>query len=585
MASRTAADVLIDALEDWGVSVIFGLPGDGINGIMESLRQRQERVRFVQVRHEESAAFMACAYAKYTGKLGVCLSTSGPGAIHLLNGLYDAKMDGASVLAITGMPYHDLIGTWTQQDVQTDRLFSDVAAVSERIMGPAHVETITDMACRVAMDYHTVSHIAFPVDLQSAEMGKDKRSKRNVAGHSSDVPVDDGVIPPTVDLKLAAALLNDGKRIAIMAGRGALRASHELELTAAMLGAPVIKPLLGKGSMADDSAYTTGGVGLLGTKPSQDALENCDTLLIVGSSFPYIEFYPKPGQARCVQIELDPKRIGLRYPADVGLIGDAARTLRALLPLLENHADRSFLEKAQAGMREWRQNLLTQATAEGKPMKPQAVVHQLDRHLAENAIISLDSGTVTQWGARFINIKGSQMLSVSGTLASMGCALPYTIAAQIAHPERQCVALCGDGGFTMTMGELATAVKYKLPIKVVILNNSSLGMIKWEQMVFLGNPEYGCELQKIDFAAFARACGAEGFSVDDPADLPRVLDDAMAIDGPVVIDATVDTNEPPMPPKVTKDQAMHFAQALLKGEPNREKIALTVLSDKVRQMI
>ena len=585
MASRTAADVLIDALEDWGVSVIFGLPGDGINGIMESLRQRQERVRFVQVRHEESAAFMACAYAKYTGKLGVCLSTSGPGAIHLLNGLYDAKLDGASVLAITGMPYHDLIGTWTQQDVQTDRLFSDVAAVSERIMGPAHVETITDMACRAAMDYHTVAHIAFPVDLQSAEMGKDKRSKRNIAGHSSDVAIDEGVIPPTVDLKLAAAILNDGKRIAILAGRGALRASHELELTAAMLGAPVIKALLGKGAMADDSAYTTGGIGLLGTRPSQDAIESCDTLLIVGSSFPYIEYYPKPGQARCVQIELDPKRIGMRYPVDVGLVGDAARTLRALLPLLQNHADRSFLENAQAGMREWRQLLFTQATADGRPMKPQAVVHQLDQHLAENAIISLDSGTVTQWGARYVNIKGSQMLSVSGTLASMGCALPYAIAAQIAHPERQCVALCGDGGFTMTMGELATAVKYKLPIKVVVLNNSSLGMIKWEQMVFLGNPEYGCELEKIDFAAFARACGAEGFSVDDPKDLPRVLDDAMAIDGPVVIDATVDPYEPPMPPKVTKDQALHFARALLKGEPNREKIALTVISDKVREMV
>jgi len=585
MASRTAADILIDALEDWGVSVIFGLPGDGINGIMESLRQRQDRVSFVQVRHEESAAFMACAYAKYTGKLGVCLSTSGPGAVHLLNGLYDAKLDGASVLAITGMPYHDLIGTHTQQDVQTDRLFSDVAAVSERIMGPAHVETITDMACRTAMDYHTVAHIAFPVDLQSADAGRDKRSKRNIAGHTSDTPVDEGVIPAAVDLKLAAAILNDGKRVAILAGRGALHASHELELTAAMLGAPVVKALLGKAALADDSPFTTGGAGLLGTKPSQDAMESCDTLLIVGSSFPYIEFYPKPGQAKCVQIELDPMRIGLRYPADVGLVGDAARTLRALLPFLQNHTDHSFLEKAQSGMRDWRQLLYTQATAQGKPMKPQTVVHQLDQQLLENAVVSLDSGTVTQWGARYVNVKGSQMLSVSGTLASMGCALPYAIAAQIAHPERQCVALCGDGGFTMTMGELATAVKYKLPIKVVILNNSSLGMIKWEQMVFLGNPEYGCELQKIDFAAFARACGAEGFSVDDPADLPRVLDDAFAIDGPVVIDAIVDPYEPPMPPRVTRDQAMHFAQALLKGEPNREKIALTVISDKVREMV
>jgi pyruvate dehydrogenase (quinone)/pyruvate oxidase len=585
MASRTAADVLIDALEDWGVSVIFGLPGDGINGIMESLRQRQDRVRFVQVRHEESAAFMACAYAKYTGKLGVCLSTSGPGAVHLLNGLYDAKMDGASVLAITGMPYHDLIGTHTQQDVATDRLFSDVAALSERIMGPAHVETLTDMACRTALDYHTVAHIAFPVDLQSADMGRDKRSKRNIAGHSSDAPVDQGVIPADIDLKLAATVLNEGKRVAILAGRGALNASDELEQTAAVLGAPVIKALLGKAALADDSAYTTGGIGLLGTKPSQEAIESCDTLLIVGSSFPYIEFYPKPGQARCVQIELDPMRIGLRYPTDVGLVGDASRTLRALQPLLQKQTDRSFLQKAQEGMQDWRQLLFTQATVEGKPMKPQTVVYQLDQRLADNAIVSLDSGTVTQWGARFVNVKGSQMLSVSGTLASMGCAVPYAIAAQIAHPERQCVALCGDGGFTMTMGELATAVKYKLPLKIVILNNSSLGMIKWEQMVFLGNPEYGCELQRIDFAAIARACGAEGYSVDDPKDLPGVLDDAFAHDGPVVIDAIVDPYEPPMPPKVTREQAVHFAQALLKGEPNREQIVLTVISDKVREMV
>jgi len=585
MASRTAADVLIDTLEDWGVQVIFGLPGDGINGIMESLRLRQDRVRFVQVRHEESAAFMACAYAKYTGRLGVCLSTSGPGAIHMLNGLYDAKLDGASVLAITGMPFHDLIGTQTQQDVATDRLFSDVAALSERVMGPAHVETLTDMACRTALDYHTVAHIAFPVDLQSEEIGTDKRSKRNVAGHSSDAPVDESVVPAQVDLELAASVLNEGKRVAILAGRGALDASEELEQTAEMLGAPVIKALLGKAALADDSAYTTGGIGLLGTKPSQEAMENCDTLLIVGSCFPYIEFYPKPGQARCVQIDLDAKRIGSRYPTDVGLIGDAARTLRALLPLLQNNTDRSFLQQAQAGMREWRELLLTQATAENTPMKPQAVVHQLDQHLADNAIVSLDSGTVTQWGARFINAKASQMLSVSGTLASMGCALPYAIAAQIAYPERQCVALCGDGGFTMTMGELATAVKYRLPIKVLILNNESLGMIKWEQMVFLGNPEYGCELQRIDFAALARACGAQGYSVADPKDLPRMLGEAFAHDGPVVIDATVDPHEPPMPPKITREQAVHFAQALLKGEPNREKIALTVLSDKVREMV
>src|SRR5437867_10476633 len=346
----TAADVLVEALIDWGVEVIFGLPGDGINGIMESLRTHQDKIRFVQVRHEEAAAFMACGYAKFTGKLGVCLATSGPRGIHLLNGLYDAKLDAQPVLAITGLQFHDLIGTYTQQDVALDKLFMDVAVFNERIMGPTHVENITDLACRTAIAYHGVSHITFPVDLQEKELKERQRSKRNVPHHTSDTYARSARLPDRVDLERAAEILSRGKKVAILAGRGALDATDELEQTAELLGAPIIKALLGKAAVPDDSPYTTGGIGLLGTKPSQEAIENCDTLLMIGTSFPYIEFLPKPGQARAVQIELDPMRIGLRYPVEVGLVGDSKRTLQLLLPMLQRNKHRKFLERAQEGM-------------------------------------------------------------------------------------------------------------------------------------------------------------------------------------------------------------------------------------------
>nr|MDQ3828666.1 thiamine pyrophosphate-binding protein [Candidatus Tectomicrobia bacterium] len=322
--ATTAADVLVDALYDWGVEVIFGLPGDGINGLMEALRARQEQVRFVQVRHEEAAAFMACGYAKYTGKLGVCLATSGPGGIHLLNGLYDAKLDGQPVLALTGLAYHDLVSTYTQQDVELDKLFADVAVYNARIMGPAHAENVTDLACRSALSYRGVAHIAFPVDIQSMNAER-QRSKRNIPNHTSDVLVRSARLPDEADLQRAAEILNSGTKTVILAGRGALGASVELEDVAQRLKAPIVKALLGKAAVPDSSPYTTGGIGLLGTKPSQEALEACDTLLMVGTSFPYIEYYPKPGQARAVQIELDPQRIGLRYPVEVGLVGDSQR--------------------------------------------------------------------------------------------------------------------------------------------------------------------------------------------------------------------------------------------------------------------
>jgi pyruvate dehydrogenase (quinone)/pyruvate oxidase len=582
--AQTAADILMGVLQDWGVDTVFGLPGDGINGIMEALRSRRDSMRFVQVRHEEAAAFMACGYAKFTGRLGVCVATSGPGGLHLLNGLYDAKFDGQPVLAITGMPYHDLIGTRTQQDVELDKVFADVAEYSVRIMGPTHVENVAHLACRTALTRRGVSHITFPVDLQDLEV-KGERSKRNIPGHASEVLAYSARMPHEGDLAQAADILNRGRKVAILAGQGALGAGAELEQAAELLGAPIVKALLGKAVVPDDSPYTTGTIGLLGTRPSQEAIEDCDTLLMVGTSFPYIEFLPKPGQARAVQIELDPTRVGLRYPVEVGLVGDSRRTLQALIPMLQHHEDRGFLEKSQRGMAEWWTLIEERGTRDDVPMKPQVVAWELGKRLRNDAIVVSDSGTIATWWARQIPVKRGQMYSLSGTLASMANGLPYAMAAQVAHPERQVVAFIGDGGFSMLMGEFANCVRYRLPIKVIVVKNNSLGMIKWEQMVFLGNPEYGCELQPIDFAAFARACGATGFTVEDPGQCGAVLDQAFAIEGPVLVEAIVDPFTPPMPPKVTMEQAGKFAQSLVKGQPHREKIALTVMSDKVRELI
>ena len=582
--AQTAAEVLVDVLQEWGVDTVFGLPGDGINGIMEALRKKRDAIRFIQVRHEESAAFMACAYAKFTGRLGVCLATSGPGGLHLLNGLYDAKLDGQPVLAITGMPYHDLIGTHTQQDVELDKVFADVAEYSVRVMGPTHVENIAHIACRTALLRRGVTHITFPVDLQEREI-KAERSKRNIPGHTSDVLSHSARMPHEGDLAQAAEILNSGKKIVILAGRGALNAGDELERIADVLGAPIAKALLGKACVPDDSPFTTGTIGLLGTRPSQEAMEDCDTLLMVGTSFPYIEFLPKPGQARGIQIELDATRIGLRYPIEVGLVGDSRLTLQALIPMLQPHDDRRFLENAQSGMVEWRALMEERGTRQDIPMKPQVAAWELGKRLREDAIVCGDSGTIATWWARQIQVKRGQMYSLSGTLASMANGLPYAMAAQIAYPQRQVVAFVGDGGFSMLMAEFANCVKYKLPIRVVVIKNNSLGMIKWEQMVFLGNPEYGCELQSIDFAMFARACGATGFSVTDPAQCGDVLDQAFAVDGPVLVEAVVDPFTPPMPPKVTVEQAAKFAESLAKGQPHRNKIALTVLSDTVREIV
>ncbi|GAA4248289.1 pyruvate oxidase [Azospirillum formosense] len=584
MAS-TASDILVDVLVDWGVDTIFGMPGDGINGIVEALRRRQDEIRFIQVRHEEAAAFAACGYAKFTGRLGVCIATSGPGGLHLLNGLYDAKLDHQPVLAITGLQYHDLVGTYTQQDVELDKVFQDVALYNQRIMGAAHVRNIANLACRTALAHRGVSHITIPVDLQEQGIGADMRAPRNVKGHNTALFAPQLPVPSEAQTRRAVEILDAGKRVVILAGQGALRATDQLERLADKLGAVIVKALLGKAAVPDDSPFTTGQVGLLGTAPSQEALETCDTLLIAGSTFPYIEYYPKPGQARAIQIDIDAARIGLRYPVEAGLVGDCGLALDILTERVRRHEDRSFLKTAQAGKAEWMTLMEERGTRPDLPMKPQVVAWELGKRLSDTAIVACDSGTIATWWARQIPARRGQMHSLAGNLATMAPGVPYAIAAQLAHPGRQVVAYVGDGGFSMLMADFATAVKYKLPIKVIINNNNSLGQIKWEQIAMLGNPEYVCDLQPIDFAKVAEACGGKGFTITDPKDCGATLDAALAHPGPVVVDCLVDTNEPPMPPKVQAKQALHFTEALARGTPDALKIAATVFKGRAREVI
>ena len=583
--AKTAGDVLVETLIDWDVDTIFGIPGDGVNGIIESLRKNQDKIRFIQVRHEEAAAFMACAWAKFTGKIGVCLATSGPGGIHLLNGLYDAKLDGQPVLAITGLQFHDLIGTHTQQDVALDKLFMDVCVYNERVMGAAHMRNVAELACRTALARRGVAHITTPVDIQDEKVEDDERSKRNKKGHNASVYARSARIPPEEDLNEAAEILNAGKKITILAGQGALAAGDELVELAETLGAPIVKALLGKACVPDESPYTTGGIGLLGTAPSMEAMQNCDTLLIVGASFPYIEFYPKPGQARAIQIDLDPTRIALRYPVEVGLVGDSRNTLRQLIHRVKRKENRSFLEKAQSGMKDWNELMLTRSTDMSMPMKPQVVAYELGKRIPSNAIVTSDSGTITTFWARQIPAKKGQMYSCSGNLATMACGLPYAVAAQAAHKDRPVFAFVGDGGLTMLIGELATCVKYKLPVRIVVIKNNALGQIRWEQMVFLGNPEYVCDLQPIDFAGVARAIGVSSFVIEDPRRCGAILDQALATEGPVLIEAVVDPDSPPMPAKINASQALHFAEALARGEKDAGSIIRDIAGEKIRELV
>jgi pyruvate dehydrogenase (quinone) len=585
VAMSNAAELLIDTLARCGVDTIYGLPGDGINGIMEAIRQSHDRVRFIQVRHEESAAFMATAHAKLTGKLGCCLATSGPGGVHLLNGLYDAKGDGAAVLAITGLPYHDLIDTCTQQDVNQSRLFADVSVYSARVMSAAHVENVVTLACRMALSKRGVAHLSLPVDVQEEELEDVETSPRNQSHHASTVAAEGLQLPVPDAVARAAGILNEASRVAILAGQGALGAREEVLRTAELLGAPIIKALLGKAVVPDTHPLTTGGIGLLGTRPSQEAMEECDALLIVGSTFPYIEYYPKPGQARVVQIDCDPARIGLRAPAQVGLVGDAKAVLEMLNARLERKQSRDFLQRSQVRMKQWRRVLRESAMVDDNPMKPGRAALELSERLADDAIVAWDSGHNTGLCARYIDAVSNQFFFGSGMMASMGCAVPYAIAAALLHPQRQVVAFVGDGGLSMLLGELATIVRYGLDIKIVVIKNNTLGQIKWEQMMFLGNPEYECDLQPIDFAAIADAMGLKGFRVTLAQECGHVLDQAMSHSGPALVEVTVDPNEPLLPPKRNDRYARNMEKALGRGTPGAEEIRRSLRQQPSQSML
>jgi pyruvate dehydrogenase (quinone)/pyruvate oxidase len=584
VAKPIASELLVERLADWGVDAVFGLPGDGINGIMEGLRRHQDKVRFVLVQHEEAAAFMATGYAKSTGRLGVCLATSGPGGIHLLNGLYDARLDHAPVLAITGMQATSLLGTGFQQEVHLERLYEDVAEYNAFIHVPVQIPALVDNAVRTALARRTVCHLTFPVDMQESEPDlKPFEGGLGTGRTPSTSPVfhPPRVVPADDDLRRAAQVLNEAEKVVMLVGVGALGARDEVLAVAETLGSPIVKSLPGKAAVPDDHPLTTGGLGLLGTRPSEEAVESCDALFMVGTSFPYTAYLP--GKA-AVQIEVDPVRAGARIPTDVPLVGEAAETLRMLLPLLDRKTERGFLEETQQAMTEWRENMAALEDPERDPIQPQYLMRVVDRLASDDAILCSDSGTIATWAARHFDIRGNRQFYLSGNLATMAPGLPYSLAAQWAYPGRQCIAFVGDGGFAMLMAELLTAVRYELPVKVVICNNGVLGQILWEQMT-LGFPEHGVRFQgPANYAGWAEAAGCLGVRIEKPGDLEAGIREVLAAPGPAVADVVVNPDEPPMPPKVRYDQAKGFAESFLKGQPRRASIASTLFRDKFDQL-
>jgi len=543
---NTTADILVQKLIDWKVNYVFGIIGDRINPIIEALRQRKQEIKFITVRHEEAAAFMACGYAKYTQKIGVCIATSGPGAIHLTNGLYDAYKDHAPVLAITGAPVQDLEGTDYTQEINIESLLQEVTVYSQLITGPKQADTVVDLAIRSALNESGVAHLNFAKDIQEIEKKDDELTKegseklKGTQGYSPRI-----IIPQDEELDAAAELINSNNKIGILAGCGALSAREEVQQIAELLGAPVAKALLGKAVLPDDSPYTTGGIGHLGTLPSKEWMQECEILLTLGSNMPYLEYYPK--QAKAIQIDHNPKRIGLRYPATIGLTGDVKATLTALLPKLQKKEDNSFLKKYQESMNQWRETLKQVEEGESELIRPQYLVAEVSRLLDEDAVVSLDTGANTVFTARHWEIKADQLMAVSGNLASMAPGVPYAIAAQLAFPDRQCVAMVGDGGFSMLMAEMATAVRYQLPIKVVLFKNNQLSQDVYEQKA-AGTEVFGGDLTPIDFAKVAEACGAEGYSCSKKEELKATLENAFSSTYPAVIEVNIDPDQAPSAP-------------------------------------
>jgi pyruvate dehydrogenase (quinone) len=542
------SDIIVETLIAWGATHVFGIVGDGINSIIEALRKREDRIRYVGVRHEEAAAFMASGFAKHTGRLGVCVGTTGPGAVHLMNGLYDAYMDGAPVVAITGLTFHDLAGTRYQQGVDTTKVMQEVALYNVEVTGPEHAVVVANRACRAALGDRGVAHLAISKDTQMMKLSADKRSMGNPGARSSSSWTPTASQPPLDQLRMAADVLNSGKRVAILVGQGASNAREEVTQVADLLGAPVAKALLGKAVLADNSPYTTGGIGHLGTAPSSWAMKSCDTVLILGSTMPWFEYYPKPGQARGVQVDIKADRIGLRYPIEVGLASDVKSTLQALNPLLTAKSDRSFLSESQRRMKEWNFLLADVEATARSPLRPQMVLKALSDLIADDAVISLDCGANTHFAARHLMLRANQRLTGTGMMASMAPGLPFAIAAQLAYPGRQSVAVVGDGGFAMLMAEMTTAIAHNLPVKILILKNNSLAEVKFEQ-IELGNPSFGCDLAPIDFVAFAGACGADGFRCERPDEVRPAIQAALQSPKAAIIEAVVDSEEKPANPE------------------------------------
>jgi pyruvate dehydrogenase (quinone) len=591
--ARTVADFVLERLSQWGVRRIFGYPGDGINGFLGALDRAGGQPDFVQVRHEEASALMACAHAKYTGEVGVCLATSGPGAIHLLNGLYDAKLDHQPVVAIVGQQKRMSLGANYQQEVDLHALFKDVASeYVQTCMDPAQARHLVDRAVRIALDQRTVTALVFPNDVQ--ELDAVHSPPRTHGAVFSSVGYErPRVVPGADDLERAAAILNEGERVAILVGQGALGATDEIIEVAERLGAGVAKALLGKAAVPDDLPFVTGPIGLLGSRASFELMESCDTLLIVGSSFPYAEWLPEEGQARAVQIDLDGRMLGIRYPVEVGLVGDARETLRVLLPLLERKTDRSWRETLEANVARWWALLERWALLEGDPINPQRVAWELNDWLPNGTILSADSGSSTIWWARYVRIRRGMLASLSGTLATMGSGVPYAIAAKFAHPDRPVVAFAGDGAFQMNgMNELLTIAKYwrrwsDPRLVVCVFNNRDLNMVTWEQRALAGDPKYEASQTIPDFPAarFAELVGLSGVRVDDPELIGPAWRQVLAEQRPAVLEAVVDPEIPPLPPHVTFENVKEMASAIVKGDPERAGVIRKSFAARLAELL
>jgi pyruvate dehydrogenase (quinone) len=595
--SQTVGDYLLERLRTWGIRRIYGYPGDGINGILGAFGRASSNgtqgPEFVQVRHEEMAAFMACAHAKFTGEVGVCLATSGPGAVHLLNGLYDAKLDHHPVVAIVGQQARAGIGGNYQQEIDLVSLFKDVAhEYVEMAMSPTQIRHLVDRAIRIALAERTVTAIIIPNDVQEADAVPTPPHAHGTvhSGPGFDPP---RVVPSDAELDRAAAVLNAGKKVAMLVGQGALHAADEITEVADKLGAGVAKALLGKAALPDDLPFVTGSIGLLGTKPSWDLMMECDTLLMVGSSFPYSEFLPEEGKARGVQIDIDGKMIGIRYPMEVNLVGDSRETLRALSTRLERKDDRSWREQIESGVREWWTLMEERAHLEADPVNPQLVFHELSKRLPDGAILSSDSGSAANWYARDIKLRKGMMASLSGTLATMGPGVPYAIAAKFAHPNRPVFALVGDGAMQMNgINELITIAKYRHQwadqrLVILVLNNRDLNQVTWEQRAMEGDPKFegSQDLPDFPYARYAEMLGLRGIRVDSPEQVGPAWDEALASDRPVVYEAVTDPEVPPLPPHITIEQAKAFASALLHGDPSSREIISQSFKQKAQEFL